>query len=106
MKKLLVLALVTSLLVPSTARSVMAQEDTDPYDCAAQGMWQLESGACAPFINGIPPANGVAYSPEEVQTLNEPLRMCIFTCYPMIRYDPDYGAWYYYYYDTGAWYWA
>ena len=60
----------------------------------------------ADLINGIPPANGVTYSPEEIQTLNEPLRMCIFTCYPAIMYDPDYGAWYYYYFDTGAWYWA
>ena len=60
----------------------------------------------ADLINGIPPANGVAYSPEEIHTLNEPLRMCIFTCYPAIMYDPDYGAWYYYYFDTGAWYWA
>jgi len=34
----------------------------------------------ADLINGIPSANGVAYSPEEIQTLNEPLRMCIFTC--------------------------
>ena len=47
-----------------------------------------------------------AYSPEEIQTLNEALRMCIFTCYPAIMYDPGYGAWYYYYFDTGAWYWA
>ena len=58
------------------------------------------------LINGIPPANGVAYSPEEIQTLNEPLRMCIFTCYPAIMYDPDFGVWYYYYFDTGAWYWV
>ena len=23
-----------------------------------------------------------------------------------IMYDPEYGAWYYHYFDTGAWYWA
>jgi len=86
MRKLLLLALV-SVLVLMLALPATAQEDAD-------------------LINGIPPANGVAYSPEEIQTLNEPLRMCIFTCYPAIMYDPDYGAWYYYYFDTGAWYWA
>jgi hypothetical protein len=86
MRKLLLLALV-SMLVLVLAMPAMAQEDAD-------------------LIRGIPPANGVAYSPEEIQTLNEPLRMCIFTCYPAIMYDPDYGAWYYYYFDTGAWYWA
>jgi hypothetical protein len=86
MRKLLLLALVC-VLVLALALPARAQEDAD-------------------FINGIPPANGVAYSPEEIQTLNEPLRMCIFTCYPAIMYDPNYGAWYYYYYDTGAWYWA
>ena len=80
----LVSALVLVLAIPATA-----QEDTD-----------------SSLINGIPPANGVAYSPEEMQTLNEPLRMCIFTCYPAVMYDPDYSAWYYYYFDTGAWYWA
>ncbi len=86
MRKLLLLALV-SVLVLVLALPAGAQEDAD-------------------LINGIPPANGVAYSPEEIQTFNEPLRMCIFTCYPAIMYDPDLGAWYYYYYDTGAWYWA
>ena len=86
MRKLLLLALV-SVLVLALASPASAQEDAD-------------------LINGIPPANGVAYSPEEIQTFNEPLRMCIFTCYPAIMYDPNYGAWYYYYYDTGAWYWA
>ena len=86
MKKLLLLALML-VLVLVLALPATAQENAD-------------------LINGIPPANGVAYSPEEIQTLNEPLRMCIFTCYPAIMYDPDYGAWYYYYFDTGAWYWA
>jgi len=86
MRKLLLLALVP-VLVLMLALPTTAQEDAD-------------------LIKGIPPANGVAYSPEEIQTLNEPLRMCIFTCYPAIMYDPDYGAWYYYYFDTGAWYWA
>ena len=86
MRKLLLLALVP-VLVLMLALPATAQEDAD-------------------LINGIPPANGVAYSPEEIQTLNEPLRMCIFTCYPAIMYDPDYGAWYYYYFDAGAWYWA
>lgn len=86
MRKLLLLALVP-MLVLLMALPATAQEDVD-------------------LIRGIPPANGVAYSPEEIQTLNEPLRMCIFTCYPAIMYDPDYGAWYYYYFDTGAWYWA
>ncbi len=81
---LLVAVLVGTLLAASP---VLAQEDTE-------------------LINGVPPANGVAYSPEEIQTLNEPLRMCIFTCYPAIMDDPGYGAWYYYYFDTGAWYWA
>jgi len=84
--RLLLLALVP-VLVLMLALPATAQEDAE-------------------LINGIPPANGVAYSPEEIQTLNEPLRMCIFTCYPAIMYDPDYGAWYYYYFDTGAWYWA
>ena len=84
--RLLLLALVP-VLVLVLASPAMTQED-------------------AALIRGIPPANGVAYSPEEIQTLNEPLRMCIFTCYPAIMYDPDYGAWYYYYFDTGAWYWA
>jgi hypothetical protein len=105
MKKLLLLALMP-VLVLVLAIPATAQEDTDSYDCAAQGMRQIESGACAPLINSIPPANGVAYSPEEIQTLNEPLRSCIFTCYPAIMYDLDYSAWYYYYYDTGDWYWA
>ena len=86
MRKLLLLALVP-VLVLMLALPATAQEDAD-------------------LIKGIPPANGVTYSPEEIQTLNEPLRMCIFTCYPAIMYDPDYGAWYYYYFDTGAWYWA
>ena len=86
MRKLLLLALVP-VLVLMLALPATAQEDAN-------------------LINGIPPANGVAYSPEEIQTLNEPLRMCIFTCYPAILYDPDYSAWYYYYFDTGAWYWA
>ena len=86
MRKLLLLALVP-VLVLMLALPATAQEDAD-------------------LIKGIPPANGVTYSPEEIQTLNEPLRSCIFTCYPAIMYDPDYGAWYYYYFDTGAWYWA
>ena len=86
MRKLLLMALVP-LLVLMLALPATAQEDAD-------------------LIKGIPPANGVAYSLEEIQTLNEPLRSCIFTCYPAIMYDPDYGAWYYYYFDTGAWYWA
>ena len=86
MRKLLLLALVPVLML-MLALPATAQEDAD-------------------LIKGIPPANGVTYSPEEIQTLNEPLRMCIFTCYPAIMYDPDYGAWYYYYFDTGAWYWA
>src|SRR5215204_2267613 len=86
MRKLLLLALVP-VLVLMLALPATAQEDAN-------------------LINGIPPANGVAYTPEEIQTLNEPLRMCIFTCYPAIMYDPDFGVWYYYYFDTGAWYWV
>jgi hypothetical protein len=74
----------------------MAQENTDPNNCAAQGMRQIESGACAPLIGGVWPANGAVYTPEELRALH------LWELY----YDDDYGAWYWMIPATGQWYWV
>ena len=93
--KLLLIALVPTLVLMLSIPAE-AQEGANPYDCAAQGMRQIESGACAPYIGGVPPANGVAYEPDELWAINDWRHI----------YDRDAGAWYWQQYSTGYWYWG
>ena len=44
--------------------------ETPEGTCESIGQRELESGVCAPYINGVPPANGVAYTPDEPKAVN------------------------------------
>jgi len=85
-----------SMMVLMLTMPAVAQESADPYNCAAQGMRQIESGACAPLIGGVWPANGAVYTPEELWAINDWRHI----------YDRDAGAWYWQQYSTGYWYWG
>lgn len=43
--------------------------ETDAGTCESIGQRELESGVCAPYIDGVPPANGVAYEPDELRAI-------------------------------------